>query len=336
MVNKPYTCPRCGYKSNNRSDMRKHFFLKKKTCPAQENDLELTQEIKELVIQNRLYILPKQSTTNTIINNYNSINNFIAGMDAIEKLEKYRKYMNIELIGFEQSIEDRYSKSAKRLENGTIKYGYELDKDDLLDIIDQVSKVNFKNQVKTFEDLNILYDKNADKLKIFDGEWEEMLLNKGIKKILQTIQSYYWDSYECFLLKKMYDSKTDIFNNQRLKELLIEYYKFIGCFDVEPYIKNKEDQEILGYIHDKKNIYSISDEYYVIYIKVRDNIKKSEINNVKKAVLDIIRKNSDRNINGLNKKVYELFNVDKAFKDNIILISPDDTKNICEETTLSL
>lgn len=332
MVNKPYTCPRCGYKSNNRSDMRKHFYLKKKLCPAQDNDIDLDDDVKEYVLNNRLYILPKQSTTNTIINNYNNINNFIAGMDAIEKLEKYTKHMNIELIGFEQSIEDKYSRSAKRLENGSIKYGYELDKDDLLDIIDQVSKVNFKDQVKTFEDLNILYDKNADKLKIFDGEWEEMLLNKGIKKILQTIQSYYWDSYECFLLKKMYDPKTDVFNHQRLKELLIDYYKFIGCFDVEPYVKNKEDHEIIGSKPDN-NTYSISDEYYILYVKVRDNIKKSEINNVKKAVLDIIRKNSDRNINALNKKVYELFNVDKAFKDDIvpIIMSTEGSKDLFDQ-----
>ena len=191
-------------------------------------------------------------------------------------------------------------------------------------MIDQVSKVHIcesdDNSAKTFEDLNIVYDKHADKLKIFDGEWEDMLLQRGLKKILQTIQSYYWDAYECYLLRKLNSSTTGL-NNVKMKELLIEYYKFIGCFDVEPFAKNKENVDVLGRPNrTSENPFSVCDEWYPIYIKTRDNIRKSEINAVKKIVLEIIRKNSDRNINELNKRVFELFNVDEGFKNDIVPI----------------
>ena len=320
MTNKPYTCPRCGYKTSNKTDMKKHLYGKKKPCPAQDNDIDLTDDVKKCILDNRVWILSQKPSANTYIYNYNNINTFIAGMDAIQKLEKYMKHMNVELIGFEQRVEDRYSNTVHKLENDAWKYGYELDKDDLLEIIDQVSKVDFKERVKTFEDLNIYYDKDVGKLKIFDGEWEEMLLNKGVKKILQIIQSYYWDAYECFLLRKMMNSNIDSCNKQRLRELLLEYYKFLGCFDVEPFIKDKENEDIMGRPCHDSNVFGISEEYYNLYAKTRDNIKKSEINNVKRTVLDIIRKNSDRNITELNKRVYELFNVDESFKNDIVPI----------------
>lgn len=325
MRNEQYTCPRCGYKTSLCNDMRRHLYSKKKVCPGQVNDVDLTDEIKGTIMKNRIYFIPKQekTSTNTIINNYNNVNNFIAGMDAIEKLEKYIKHKNVELLSIEQSVEDKYSNTVQRLENDSWKYGFELKTDDLLDVIDQVSKIHLRsledNNVKSFEDLNIVYDKSADKLKIFDGEWEEMLLNRGVKKILLVIQSYYWDAYECFMLRNIYTG-IDAFKKQKLRELLIEYYKFVGCFDVEPFVKNKENEDILGRPCREDDVFSISDEYYQIYLKTRDNIKKSEINAVKKTVLEIIRKNSDRNITELNKRVFEMFNVDEGFKNNVVPI----------------
>lgn len=315
MKKKPYTCPRCLYQTMYKSDMHKHLYKLKKLCPAQESNVELTDDIKKHVLENRVYVVEEPVKQNTIINNYHNVNNFIAGIDVLDKLAKYIKHKNIDIMGFEQAIEHRYSKTVERLESDTWKYGFELKTDDLLDVIDQVSKVN---KVKSFEDLNIYYDKNSDKLKIYDGEWEEMLIHKGVKKILETIQSYYWDVYEGYLLKK-YHRETNSYNRQKYSELLVEYYKFIGCFDVEPYIKNKDDETILGV--QGATDFTICDEIYPMYIKTRDNIKKSDINEVKKMVLDIIRKNSNRNVTELNKRIFELFTIDEDFKNQFINVS---------------
>ena len=319
MKKKPYTCPRCSYTTAYKNDMFKHLYKLKKLCPGQDSNIELSEEIKQCVLDNRVYIPEKVHHHSTIINNYHNINNFIAGLDVLEKLSRYMKHKNMELICFEQAIEDKYSKTVKRLENDAWKYGFELKRDDLLDIIDQISKVELNvDRVKTFEDLNIYYDKNADKLKIYDGEWEEMLTNKGVKKILEIIQSCYWDAYECYLLRKLFGD-ANAFNKQRCRELLVEYYKFIGCFDVEPFVKNKDNEEIIGRPCSSDE-FSICDEVYHLYVNTRDNIKKSEINEVKKSVLDIIRKNSDRNANELNKRIFELFNMDEEFKEHFMTI----------------
>ena len=230
------------------------------------------------------------------------------------------KHTNKELICFDQSIEYKYSKTVEKLENNTWKYGFELKREDLLDIIDEISKVELNiDKVKTFEDLNIYYDKNADKIQLYDGEWEEMLSYKGVKKILEIIQSYYWDAYECYLLRKCFND-TSAFNKQVCKELLREYYKFIGCFDVEPFVKNKDNESILGRPCNSVE-FSICDEIYKLYVSTRDNVKKSEINCVKKSVIDIIRKNSDRNTTELNKRIFELFNMDEDFKEHFMSLT---------------
>lgn len=322
MKKKPYTCPRCAYVTALKTDMFKHLYKLKKTCPGQESLIELTEEVKQSILNNRVYIPEKVHQPNTIINNYNNVNNFIAGLDVLEKLSKYMKHKNTGLIGFEQAIEDKYSRTVRKLEDDSWKYGFELKRDDLLDIIDQISKVELTvDSVKTFEDLNIYYDKNADKLKIYDGEWEEMLTNKGIKKIVEVIKDCYWSTYECYLLRKFF-IESNAFNRQKCRELLVEYFKFIGCFDVEPFVKNKDNDEIMGrpVIRSGDDEFSISEEMYPLYVKTRDNIKKSEINEVKKSVLDIIRKNSDRNTSELNKRIFELFNMDREFKDHFLTV----------------
>lgn len=38
----PYTCPRGGYKTSSKPDMRKHLYNLIKLCPGQVNDIEFT------------------------------------------------------------------------------------------------------------------------------------------------------------------------------------------------------------------------------------------------------------------------------------------------------
>lgn len=54
----PYNCPRCDYKTSLKSDMRKHLYNLRKVCPGQANNIELTDEIRECVLENRRYVVP--------------------------------------------------------------------------------------------------------------------------------------------------------------------------------------------------------------------------------------------------------------------------------------
>jgi len=79
--------------------------------PAIKNNVELTNEIKEYILNNRIYIIPKQEPqiqqpiiNNQIINNYQQINNLISGINSVDKINKYIKYKNIELVDIDETI----------------------------------------------------------------------------------------------------------------------------------------------------------------------------------------------------------------------------------------
>ena len=309
-----YACPRCGYTTCHKSSMVTHLFKTKKPCPAQKDDIHLDDTIKNYILENRIYRIPtpqqNASVTNNFINNYNILNNFINKIDPIEKLNQFTNYKHIEVLGIDDTMEDRYGNKVKRLDNDGYKYGFELNLNDLLEAIDEVSRV------RTLEDFNILYCARFDRLKIYDGEWNEMLVTSGIKRLIETIQDYYWNAYECFLLRKIHNSISSV-EVVRSKELLDEYFKFIGCFDVVPFLKNKDDGEILRKEYDDPQ-HTIDEDYGARYAKIRDQTTKSEINQVRKSVLDIIKKNTLRNIDELNKKVMELFHIDEKFKQQLL------------------
>jgi hypothetical protein len=52
---RPYTCPCCGYTTTNKTDMRRHLYSNIKSCPKLLNDIELTDEIKDYILANRVY-----------------------------------------------------------------------------------------------------------------------------------------------------------------------------------------------------------------------------------------------------------------------------------------
>lgn len=59
-----YTCPRCGYKRDDKSAMSKHFNNLKKKCPALVNDIELTDDIKQYILDNRVFRTAVASNNN--------------------------------------------------------------------------------------------------------------------------------------------------------------------------------------------------------------------------------------------------------------------------------
>lgn len=57
-----YHCPRCGYKTPRKTCMRDHMY-KTKPCPSLQDDLELTAEVIEHVLSNRVYHKPETHVT---------------------------------------------------------------------------------------------------------------------------------------------------------------------------------------------------------------------------------------------------------------------------------
>lgn len=314
----PYKCPRCGYETTHKPDMRKHLYTLKKECPGLINDIELTEEIKQKILKNRVYQIPKETkpvAPTKIINNYNTMNNFISSIDAIEKFEKYSKFKDIEITGLEFDVNEKYSKEITKLENDRYKYGIHLKDNDILEIIDNISKVS-----SNFEDFNILYNAEKNKINLYTGNWSALLIDIGIKQIIQIIQDSYLYAYEKYLIKKIFGgSPLNLEEKNKCRLSLEEYFRFMNIFDIKPYCIEKTDNEILDKLANNDNendSYNIEEKISKIYNE--SSIKQSDKNRIMKTVKDIIKANSKNSVKELNKKVLSLLNVNDEFKSEIL------------------
>jgi hypothetical protein len=305
--------------------MRKHLYQNKKPCATIINDIELTDDIKDHIINFRVYHIPQEAKVqpiNQTINHYNTMNNFIANMDVMDKLTKYVTYKQIDLIPFERSVETRYLKTKQRLENDI---GiHQITQDDIIEIIDELSKMS-----DNVEDFNIMYDSKLNKLLLYDaGDWKEMFLTSGLKSIIRTIQDYFWHAYECYLIRKIKNMDIPFGTRAEYKNRLIEYYVFIASLDIDPYVKDRNNNQI-NYSSDDDRYWrevsyhdleanSLQDEFMKEYRRVKDNMTRKEIDRLKKDLLDLIKRNSKKNINELNKTVMTLINVDEEFQKLIL------------------
>jgi hypothetical protein len=64
--------------------------------------------------------------------------------------------------------------------------------------------------------------------------------------------------------------------------------------------------------------YDTCDMLMDMYLKIRDDTKAGEIKERKKQVVDILKRGTASNIDSLNSKVLELFNMDPVFKQRIL------------------
>ena len=184
------------------------------------------------------------------------------------------------------------------------------------------------------EQLNIIYDKKFNKYKIYDmGKWNgHAVMDNFIHTVLVTVQEHYFNTYECYLIRKIEVSSLCYQDKIILKDRLSDFYKFIGCFQIEPYVKDKNDTQIM-FNPDDKNYDSCQDltdenteisiKYFNLYARVDGETTKSFSSTTKKNVLDIFKKNTLHNMEELNKAVIALFNMDEEFKTSIL---PTDKK----------
>jgi hypothetical protein len=197
----PYTCIRCGYMSEKKSHMQQHLLNAKRGCPSSRMDIILTDEIKQYILENRIYHPPKPSTPepqqqvtnnhqtiNQIINNFNTMNNFVSQLDPIDKLTKLIKHNNSELVTLDFNIQEKYCNKRESIEEAkSYDSNIAFKHHDLLEIVDEVSKL-VNGQM---EELNVIYDNKTNKLKLYGleglADWEEVLVAKGITSSLDVL-----------------------------------------------------------------------------------------------------------------------------------------------------
>jgi hypothetical protein len=322
-----YECPRCGYKSRQKKHMHQHLYTLKKDCPEVRQNITLTEDIKEHVLANRRYVTPApQNPMVNIVNNINTTNtiaNYINKIDVKENLTKYLDFKELELQTFETKLEEKYAAKVKRLERNGYKHGFFLEAKDLMNLIDEVSSIHRDDA--TFEDMNLIFNNKYQKLQIYsDGIWDEYLVDNGLTRIIEIVKAHYLDTYEIYLIRRIKDGSMTT-------EHLKDYYKFIACFRTKPVIKGLSDNKILYNARDPAYdqepafhdiaAHSLSDRFYPMYQQINDDLRRGEIADMKRKVIDIIKRNSTRNIDEFNKKIVDLIRMDDGFKSRLELFT---------------
>lgn len=59
----PYTCPRCHYTTNRKDHMRLHLYKLTRPCPSIHEDISLTEDIKQHILDNRILNMRKTKTS---------------------------------------------------------------------------------------------------------------------------------------------------------------------------------------------------------------------------------------------------------------------------------
>jgi hypothetical protein len=314
-IDNNYVCPRCNYSTPLKKCIKRHLYDKKTPCPD-NNNLALTEEIKEFVMINKKYHPPKNSKKSLIqnITNYNTLNAIVSGMDLVEKLNKVLNYSNSRTLDFDDKVENRFLKQVDRLEKDHYKYGYEINQEDIMEHIYDLTRINGND----LEQLNVLMDLDNNRLNIFrNPKWESYFLDQGIANVVRTLKSNYLDIYEKYLIKKIYTTH-DANIAVRYQQQIEAYYTFLAHFDLEPSCKFASDAEILD--NSSADSYSVSDKYTKLYGEIKGRLNRTDSNQIKRQIKDIIKRTTLQNKRELDRKILDLINLDEAFKE---LFFPD-------------
>lgn len=94
-----YTCPRCNFKTRNKEDMRRHLYKREKPCSGVISNIELTDEIKQYILANRIYQEPKISKTAKVAKE----------KSEIIKLDQHAYYHYIYLVRPDDSVLSKHN-----------------------------------------------------------------------------------------------------------------------------------------------------------------------------------------------------------------------------------
>lgn len=307
-----YKCPRCGYATHHRGHMRNHLYKKLKSCRATDNVIELTDEIKQHILDNKIYKVPKTQTPQQVIyqqiNNIQQINNYInTKMDHFEKVSLCLERTSQPLSGYLPMIESRYEEQRDSYEKEDRMFNGEFDTFDMNGLLTVLDKCT---SAKEIHEMNLMYDKVTDKLFIYEDEWgDPFVFDHGIQELLEKMQEAYLDCYEEYLLKQYSQPSTYGRDKQRIKEALQIYYEFLECFDVDSRLKASHEDWIQEL--DEGPLGSMRR-------RVRDELKASKLKEVRKMVYNIVKKNCLANVLELNKQLMEYIKMDATFRDEIL------------------
>lgn len=297
--------------------MSYHFYLKKKVCQGIKADIELTDEIKQKVLDNRIYHppAPPQIVHNQTINNYNQNINLVRSIEPVERVAMYAAYTNTDIVDFQDSVEDTFLVRANKLRDDKVS-NFQLTMDNIIDGVKEISS-NENNHEKC----NMIYDEPNNTIRLYiNGGWvTHNSIEKGICAIIQYMKESFLNIYECYLIRKIYNEKTQCRQKSDFRDRLDDYYRFISCYDIDPFVKEANDADIMiddtKYTSDDFDICEKIKEQYNT-VKSKHNVKN--VKEIKQEVRQVLQRNSRTNLENLNTTLLDMMQMDEEFKQTII------------------
>lgn len=167
-MTKTYTCARCGYITVQKARMKHHLYDRKMDCPIVNNNIILTDEIKEKILNDTIYIIPK------IEKNSKNKKEFVIPEKTNEEYEQHYVYLlrpkenvsnsqNVYKIG--KTVSKELTVNVSRLTS----YGKGTE---LIIIIKCINSCYLEKQI--LDEFNRLFGKYKFGNEYFVGDCEEM------------------------------------------------------------------------------------------------------------------------------------------------------------------
>ena len=324
----PYTCPRCGYNAPLKATIKRHFYEMKGICSPLLKQIVLTEEIKQMVMAERIYVpmtepipapppvnVMAQTAAQIINNNNQTVINYIANMDVLTKLQRLSQYNDTEIQNFDEKVAEASEDIARRFEeDGPFRGGpvrYEGSK--LIDLVHTVTKATDPD----LNDFNVVYTKGADRILILDdGEWVDHIKDEGIMYIINILKDEHLNYYEFYLIRKL-AKMTLSPQRAELEESLVKYFQFIAAFNIKPHIYGKSDADVLNtpcVSSDPVEANRVVDKYSLLYHQTAQAMTTSQKREITRSVVNIVKANTIKNSKELNKRIISMLKIDEDFK----------------------
>lgn len=233
--------------------------------------------------------------------------NMVSGIDTMTKIREYVTHQKLDMMAFDNEADQTFEKQRERLEKHT--YVPDHHNEDIFQIVDKLTSSKKENM----EDFNILYDRDMNKILIYVlGDWQELLDTQGLISMAETIQKYFWDAYECFLIRNIERGEDAVMMRERLDDL----YRILAILDSKPCVNGKNNNQILYVADDEEyriepewadvSAHTIEDTYMPIYTKIKQKLSAREKGETKKKILDIVKRNTKKCMMNLNKLITNL------------------------------
>ena len=285
--------------------MNKHF--KRKRVCANINDLVLTDEIKQIILQDHVYHKPKQPKKiiqNITNNNNNNILNYnvMSTMNPEQQIDTLMEHLKKEMPGLSDT--KYFARRRKYL------LTHKDDKPNDSRTIDDLFKEILDFLESFLEEDNIIYNCfiKHNLLHIYnDDEWEKRTIPKGMTEFIKIMKIIIFDAYEVCLIRQMTNWKL----SQQARDALREYYSFIHSFNVRPTFmeERNNDNKLLynknepEYDNESYSSYEIIDQLNEIWKTIETDMKDYKKNKTTTQLKQIISHHTDQTMKELDKNI---------------------------------